>query len=233
MIMPGDAPSSSLGGRIPTHVMGQEAGVRIRPLLLFALFLLVLMALGLSAWFLLRGSQHRSEPLGVIAPAPDFSLAERSGRTVSLTDLRGRIWVVDFFFTSCTGPCPEMSLRMRSLQRAVMDEGLDVLLVSVSLDPEIDRPAVLKRYAEKYGADPDRWLFLTGDDQERVHELVKTGFLQAVERATHETPLIHSTYLLLIDAKGRIRAVYDGLDPSSKRKVLRDIRWLIGEFDST
>jgi protein SCO1 len=173
----------------------------------------------------------RTEPLPVIATIPTFSFMERSGRPVTHDDLAGQVWVADFFFTSCTGPCPEMSLRMRSLQQAVLKNRLNVRLVSVSLDPEIDRPKVLERYAVKYGADPDRWWFLTGepDSQAKVHELVQTGFLQAVQRATNETPLIHSTYFLLIDGAGRIRGVYEGLDPASNRRILADARWLLTE----
>jgi len=187
------------------------------------------MAIAVAAFVLSRGKEIASGPLPVIAQVPEFSFTERSGRTVSRDDLRGHIWVADFFFTSCTGPCPEMTLRMRSLQQSVLDENLPVTLVSVSIDPEYDRPAVLRRYADKYGADPDQWLFLTGDDQDRVHELVKTGFLIAVERATSNTPLIHSTYFLLIDPAGRIRGVYEGLEPSTKRRLLADVRRLIAD----
>lgn len=184
---------------------------------------------GIVALSMSRDSNPPSGPLPIIAGVPEFSLTERSGRTVTRSDLLGRVWVVDFFFTSCTGPCPELTLRMRSLQKTVFDEELAVTLVSVSLDPEIDRPPVLRRYANKYGADPNRWLFLTGEDQDAVHELVKTGFLVAVQRATREAALVHATYFLLIDSAMRIRGVYEGLEASSKPKILADIRQLLAE----
>lgn len=188
---------------------------------------LIVTLLGLRA----MREEPRTEPLPVIASVPPFSFTERSERPVNNDDLAGQVWVVDFFFTSCTGPCPEMSLRMRSLQQAVLRSRLDVRLVSVSLDPELDRPRVLRRYADKYGADPDRWWFLTSepDSQAEVHELVQTGFLQAVQKATDQAPLIHSTYFLLIDGAGRIRGVYEGLDPASNRRILADARWLLSE----
>jgi protein SCO1 len=187
----------------------------------------ILVAIAVVVFALTRGQEIAPGPLPEIGQVPEFSFTERSGRTVSREDLLGHIWVADFFFTSCTGPCPEMSLRMKSLQQSVINENLPVTLVSVSIDPEYDRPAVLKRYADKFGADPDRWLFLTGDDQKRVQALVRTGFLIGVKQATATAPIIHSTYFLLIDPAGRIRGVYQGLEPTTKRTLLADVRRLV------
>jgi len=201
----------------------------ILPLLVFA----ALLAVAYGVTLVLRSAPSGpAEPLGVIGHVPEFSFTERSGRTITREDMLGRIWVADFFFTSCSGPCPEMSLRMRSLQQEVLADDLPVTLVSVSIDPEYDRPGVLRRYADKYGADSERWLFLTGEDQESVHELVKTGFLIGVERATKTTPLLHSTYFLLIDPAGCIRAAYEGLEPGTKRVLLADIERLLFEADT-
>ena len=121
-------------------------------------FGLVVASLGLR-W---AGSRAREVSAGaatlpVLAPVPDFSLTGQNGQAVSRTDLRGLVWVADFVFTSCTGPCPELTLRMRSLQKSLRKAGPGVKLVSFSLDPETDTPAVLTRYAERYHADPDRW----------------------------------------------------------------------------
>lgn len=203
--------------------------IPVAPRRRFGLFAIggVVILLGIVAIPLTRSPEVSAGPLPVITQVPIFSFTERNGQTVTNADLLGRIWVVDFFFTSCTGPCPEMTLRMRSLQESVRSEHLPVTLVSVSIDPEYDRPGVLRRYADKYGADPDHWLFLTGEDQDHVHELVKSGFLIAVEKATETTPLIHGTYLLLIDPAGRIRGVYESLVPSSKRRLMADVRRLV------
>lgn len=211
-----------------TSAPESESGLSraVMPILIFGGLLVVAVVVGV---LVTQGPGGPSGPLPVIAEVPEFSFTERSGETVTRDDMRGRIWVADFFFTSCSGPCPEMSLRMRSLHQAILSEGLPVTLVSVSIDPEYDRPAVLRRYADKYGADAKRWLFLTGEDQETVHELVKKGFLIAVEKATDTTPLVHSTYFLLIDQAGRIRAVYEGLEPGTKKRVLADVRRLMAE----
>ena len=185
----------------------------------------------MGAWWGLRGGQP--EPESALLPfyvdVPEFSLTERDGRTITKADLLGSIWIADFFFTSCAGPCPEMTLRMRSLQSAIIDQKLPVRLVSISLDPEIDRPEVLRRYADKNGADAARWWFLTGESQEAVHKMVREGFMQAVSREGDAAAIVHSTYFLLMDQKGRMRAFYDGLDPESKRRILADVRRLLAE----
>jgi cytochrome oxidase Cu insertion factor (SCO1/SenC/PrrC family) len=170
-----------------------------------------------------------SEPLPVFAVVPDFTLTERSGRTVRKADLLGRVWVADFIFTTCAGPCPELTLRMRSLQKSLKDHGEAVRLVSFTLDPAYDTPAVLKSYAQRTHADPKRWWFLTGQDEASLHTLVKEGFLQTVQPAAGGNPIIHSTYFVLIDRVGRIRAFYDGLDPESKPRILGAIDALLQE----
>jgi len=170
-----------------------------------------------------------SGPLPILKTIPSFALTERDGRTVTTDDLRGSIWVADFFFTSCAGPCPALSLRMRSIQQSVRSFDGDVKLVSFSVDPEFDTPAVMTRYAERYEADPKLWWFLTTNDKPAMHRLVKEGFLQAVSPGAGGNPIIHTTQILLVDREGRIRAWHDGLEPSCQRLVLRDLKKLLAE----
>ena len=170
----------------------------------------------------------QGSPLSILGQVPEFSLVERSGRTVGRSDLLGTVWLADFIFTRCSGPCPELSLRMRSVQQSLKNQGRDVRLVSFSLDPTYDTPAVLSAYARRYHADPNRWWFLTGSDEAQMHRFVKDGLHQAVARAPGDGTMIHSTYFMLVDQSGRMRAVYDGLDGGSKRKILRDIDRLLG-----
>ncbi len=197
----------------------------------FWIMLIVISGASAIGWLWPRsqGEVEAGRALPVVAQVPDFSLIERDGRTVTRADLLGRVWVANFIFTACTGPCPMLTLRLRSLQSSLGEAHRDVRLVSFSLDPETDTPAVLDRYAKRYQADPRRWWFLTGDSQERMHEFVQKGFLQAVSPATAGQPLIHSTRFVLVDRKGRIRAWYDGLDPKSKPLLLRDIQSLLSE----
>jgi protein SCO1 len=198
---------------------------------------IVLLVIGIGVaglWATTRSSKlaartHTANPLPVIAPVPEFSLTERGGRTVSRADLLGKVWVADFIFSNCAGPCPQLTLRMRGLQNALLPDWKDVRLVSISLDPAADRPDVLAKYAEKNGADAQRWWFLTGDDEAAVHALVQKGFLQAVARAAPDTAIVHSTYFVVVDRQGRMRAVHQGLAADSKEAILSDIATLLAE----
>lgn len=113
-----------------------------------------------------------------IARVPPFTLTERSGKEIALADLRGLVWIADFIWTRCPDACPLMSGVMARLQSEFAGEP-EFRLVSISVDPQYDTPAVLTRYAARYGADLDRWLFLTGD-KETVYRLVRDGFKLAV-----------------------------------------------------
>jgi protein SCO1/2 len=178
-----------------------------------------------------RAGPARPEPirtLPVIAPAPDFTLLNSEGQTVTRADLLGKIWIADFIFTRCAGPCPELSARMRGLQYATAARP-EVRLVSICLDPENDTPAALAHYAKRFQADPDRWWFLTGTDEKYVHTLVEKGFLQTVVPATGSSPLVHSTYLILVDRQGRIRAAHEGLSAGMQEALLGDIQSLLSE----
>ncbi len=155
-------------------------------------------------------------------------MTERDGRTVTLGDLRGKVWLANFVFTRCSGPCPELSLRMHSVQRGVEKLGADVMLVTFSLDPEYDTPAVLEAYAKRFNAEPARWWFLTGGSQPQMHALIRGGFLQPVVGGG-DAPLDHSTYFVLVDRAGSIRAFYPGLEPESKAAIVRDIEALLSE----
>src|SRR6185369_9277822 len=100
----------------------------------------------------------------------DFSFTECHGQTVTKADLLGKPWLACFIFTQCAGPCPRVSEQMAVLQKRLKE--LDVRLVSFTVDPDRDTPEVLRAYADKYGADPEKWWFLTGDKAE-IYRLVK------------------------------------------------------------
>lgn len=208
-----------------------EAPRRSAVLLAFGLLSLATLAVG---WMWLRASPRTdvvapSGPLPVIAPVPDFALTASDGRTVTRADLLGSTWVADFIFTHCTGPCPAMTLRMRSLQETLRERGSDAKLVSISLDPVEDTPAVMAEYARRANADAARWWFLTGTNEKQVHEMVRNGFLQTVQRAAPGLGIVHSAYFLVIDSQGRIRAAHDGTEAESKPKILAAIEALASE----
>jgi len=157
----------------------------------------------------------RGRSLGVIAEVPvlgdvpEFKLTERSGKTITRDSLRGKVWIADFIFTCCAGPCPIMSHRMAGVQ-AELDRlrWADVRLVSISVDPERDTPDVLEKYANKYGASKKQWLFLTGPKAD-IYDLSIRGFKVGLQDETAEDPIIHSTRFVLVDRRGRIRGYFD------------------------
>jgi protein SCO1/2/putative membrane protein len=145
----------------------------------------------------------------------DFSLTERSGRTVTRADLLGKVWVASFVFTRCTQGCPQVSATMKDLQ-ASFAAYPNVLLVTFTVDPDHDDPAELRRYAEHFGADPNRWLFLTGMREAQLHKLIKDSFHLYAEptRGQERRPgneFAHDTKLVVVDADGHIRGYFDGM----------------------
>ncbi len=120
------------------------------------------------------GGERPLERLGNFGTVPDFSLIERSERRVTRASLAKLVWVTNFFYTNCPDVCPLQSARMARLQRDFADQR-DVRLVSISVDPKHDTPEILRGYAQRFGADPERWLFLTGD-KTAIHRLAQDGF---------------------------------------------------------
>jgi protein SCO1/2 len=179
------------------------------------------------------GAVPRTAPLPVLGQVSDFSLIDSAGEPVSRDDLGGRVWVADFFFTSCAGICPMMSKRLVELQKALAGVE-EVTLVSISVDPERDTPERLRRYAKQYGADPVRWWFLTGDKR-AIFRLSQESFHLGVEDAPTEDrepdmeDVLHSSKFVLLDRDARIRGYYDGEDPATVAQLAADIRWLLKE----
>ncbi|MFQ5412362.1 MAG: SCO family protein, partial [Phycisphaerae bacterium] len=119
--------------------------------------------------------------LPVLGHVPDFDLIERNGQAVTLSDLRGKVWIADFIFTSCGGPCPIMTRRMGELHRTLKREALSgVTTVSISVDPLRDSPKQLMEYATIHRADDEDWLFLTGGEK-AIRDLSVGGFKLPVE----------------------------------------------------
>lgn len=150
-------------------------------------------------------------------PVGEFSLTERSGKTVTDKDLRGMVWVGSFIFTRCNGPCPAVTSTMQRLQRDLAAElkSGQVKLVTFTVDPARDDLKALNDYANNRQADPNNWLFLTGEEK-AIHKLMQEQFKQAVERKVGEEAkpgdeFGHSTRLILVDKAGVIRGMYDGL----------------------
>ncbi len=166
-------------------------------------------------------SACRSEPpLPVLGEVPAFQFIAQDGREFHRASLDGNLWVADFIFTNCRGPCPLMSSRMRRLQSAVA-EYADVRLVSFTIDPDNDTPEVLAEYARRYQADPQRWFFLTGDKW-ALDSLGRDHF----KLHTIDENMAHSTRFVLLDRQSRIRGYYSSEEGDVIDRLVADIRRL-------
>lgn len=208
--------------------MNANATTVQRPPSLWRVFFLGIPLLVATILFFIWRSQlahlanRQVESLGV---APSFQLVDQTGTKFDATQLDGKIWIADFIFTSCPGPCPIISTRMSEIAQALRETDVD--LVSFTVDPETDTPEVLRVYAEKLKAQPQRWYFLTGP-KPALYDLTKNGFKLAVDDSEPGNP-IHSTRVVLVDRHRQIRGYYDVLAPDGVTKVIADARHLLRE----
>jgi protein SCO1/2 len=159
-------------------------------------------------------SCQKPRDLPIYGQVPDFELTTQAGKPFNGTQLTGKIWVADFIYTTCTGPCPMMSARMRRVQTAIPE----ILLLSFSVDPEHDTPAALAAYASRFQA-RQNWYFLTGS-KDTLQMLSRDAFKLS------DLGLTHSTRFVLVDQKRRIRGYYATADDSTIRNLLADVRQL-------
>lgn len=161
---------------------------------------------------------------------PAFSFTNQSGRTVTERDVAGKIYVADFFFVTCPTICPIMKKNMLEVYRAYKDSP-DLRILSHTIDPEHDTPAVLKQYATDIGVTGDTWQFLTGD-REKIYEIGEGHYL-VTAKADPTAPggYIHSGAFVLIDKERHIRGMYDGTTKEGTQKLIADIETLRAEYD--
>jgi protein SCO1 len=190
---------------------------RLPHILLWSVLGVVLIGVvGLGVWSLvweepIKPSSSGASPahLPVYGSVPNFALIDQSGRPVRRGDLEGKVWIANFIFTNCPDECPLMTVEMAQMQSELAHMA-DVRLVSISVDPDRDTPAVLSEYAERFNADPARWLFLTGDKR-AIYRLVGEGFRLGIVDPAEPS---HSS-LVKGSPTGRSRSSLDRLAPSS------------------
>lgn len=164
-------------------------------------------------------------PLWDQAGIQDFTFTERSGKKVTKADLLGHPWLISFIFTRCAGPCPKVSGRMSELQKLLV--GTDVKLVTLTVDPDFDKPDVLSHYAQAFGADPTCWLYLTGDKQ-KTYRLINESFKMPVQETTgaNREPgyeVLHSVNILRVNEKGVVVAKYNALNDVDVARLEHDL----------
>jgi protein SCO1/2 len=198
---------------------------------------------GAFAWSRLNAAT----PLPVLGQISDFQLTNQFSQPVSLADLRGNVWLADIVFTRCPGPCPTMSHEMAEMQsqlQTALPPNSPVRLVTLTSDPDFDTPPVLKKYAERFGADSNRWIFLTGPRPD-IRKLAVNDFKfvvvdkPAADRAIPNDLFIHSIFFVLVDQQGRVRgwtdrdgslhAYYDSQDDAARAQIIPAINQLLRE----
>lgn len=176
--------------------------------------------------------------LPVIGRLADFNLTNQFGQPVTLQDLKGRVWVADIIFTTCAGPCPIMTRKMRELQDALPASSA-ARLVTLTTDAETDTPEVLKKYGERFGASFERWMFLTGNPREIANVAIDGLKLTAIPKKPEERTdpadlFVHSTMFVIVDKQGQLRGVFQTQGEmvswaESKRQILAAIKKLESE----
>jgi len=183
------------------------------------------MRAGLLLTLLLVGCGEDEPPLPSMMPISDFTLVDQTGEELSSRELHGHVWVANMIFTSCPDICPITSSQMANLTRRVPHD--DVRFVSISVDPEVDTPQVLSEYAQRFHADPDRWIFLTGAPDD-VHRVITRSFRSPVgDRVEMDEgyDILHSSRFMLIDQHMTLRGLYDR-DREGLDQLQRDIERL-------
>jgi len=160
---------------------------------------------------------------------PDFSFTDQDGNTFSSENVEGKIFVADFFFTSCPTICPDMAANLKRVQWKTKDFG-DVMILSHTVNPERDTAEVLKTYSMKYEANNEKWVFLTGEKAE-IYELAAKGYL-LVAGEDYKAPggFIHTNLFALIDKEKHIRGFYDGTSVAEVDKLIEEITVLKREY---
>jgi len=188
--------------------------------------LIPVITLGLLLWLRhIEVAALQQRTVSSYGTVPSFQFVNQNGQSFGSAQLAGRIWIADFIYTTCPGPCPMISTRMSELQKPL--EKTDVHLVSFSVDPEKDTPQVLRGYADKLQAEPNRWDFLTGP-KSAIYKLSHDGFKLAVLDGSDAQGIpVHSTRMVLVDRHGEIRGFYEATAADAVTKLLADTNHLL------
>jgi cytochrome oxidase Cu insertion factor (SCO1/SenC/PrrC family) len=154
----------------------------------------------------------------------DFSLTDSGGRAVTRADLNGKILVVDFLFTSCSLTCPIVNKQMAQIQQLTTNQP-DIKLVSVTVDPRDDTPSVLQKYGQSFGADTNRWLFLTGEKTALYDFIAKSFLAQDLNDPFGYMPgnFSHTERIAIVDSHGHLQGYFDGLNQNTAGAVVDEI----------
>jgi protein SCO1/2 len=172
--------------------------------------------------------------LPVLSYVPAFAFDNQEGKVITNNDLAGKVYVAEYFFTTCKGICPKLNRNMKKLAEDYAGER-DFRTLSYTVDPETDSVPRMKRYADSIGADPQRWWFLTGR-KDSLYHLARSGYLldDPKNNALNiNEQFLHTQFFALVDKSGRVRKIYDGLKKDELQELEKDITVLLKENPST
>ncbi len=172
-------------------------------------------------------TKSRFEPIGKVLP---FSFINQNGETITEKDVEGKVFVTEFFFTSCKSICPRMNNNMREVHEKFKGEK-DFLILSHTCDPETDSPAILKRYSDSLGVSTKQWIFLTGRKDSLYNMARKSYKIDDPNNNVKniEDDFLHSQFFALVDKKGRVKKIYDGIKMSEVSDMMIEIKFLLKE----
>jgi len=151
----------------------------------------------------------------------DFTFTNQNGDTITQDTFKDRIYIADFFFTTCATICPIMTGHMVKLQDELQDDP-QVMLLSHTVTPETDDVARLNKYAAQKGVDARKWHLVTGD-KKAIYDMARKSYLAAKDQPYNDYDLVHTENFVLVDTKRRIRGFYDGTDPEAIEQLLEDL----------
>ena len=158
----------------------------------------------------------------------DFSFTNQNGKTITQKDYEGKIYVADFFFTTCGSICPKMTTNLEEVQKAFANNS-KVMLLSHTVFPETDSVSVLKDYAIKHKVDDAKWNLVTGDKKE-IYTMARKSYLAVKLGKPDELyDMVHTENFILVDSERRVRGFYDGTNKEEVKKLIEDINWLLSD----
>lgn len=203
---------------------------RSERVLLVAIALWVaVMGVGVGSWIYVRkmAAAPQESALPKLYPVPPFTFTDQNGQPFSSESLKGKVWVANFIFTRCPTICPMFTAKMASVQKSVLPYKDQVHLISFTVDPAYDTPAVLKAYAEQHHANPELWTFLTGTREGLQKTIVGDLKINMGEESDNLMAIAHGGHFVLVDQEMNVRGYYNSEDEDAVERLVADAAGLI------
>jgi len=181
-------------------------------------------------FFLFAGTDYYKAKLPVLNYVQNFSFTDQNGKQLTQKNVEGKVYVAEYFFTTCKGICPKMNANMKTVYDKFKNES-DFAIISHTCMPETDSVPLMKAYSQKMGADSSNWHFVTGS-KDSLYKMARESYLLDNEKNNSmniKDQFIHTQFFALVDKEGRVRGVYDGLKNDELEKLVRDIKDLLKE----